>query len=183
MSIPGAPNPDPPSIQASRRTHYIVEQPVNSQWDELQQPIDSRIGLENEVMELRRRASAAAGETRRLQEERKWAISQGNRAREFQLGLDIKNYQTLSDSLNRKAAEKIAIARGQSLLAQGGDVEVSGLSTKDAIALTDRRLRSAKAAGDGFVRVSLAGNNLRISEHDRSGQKQVRTLLETYLRG
>lgn len=54
-------------------------------------PIDRRIGLENEVMELRRRASAAAGETRRLQEERKWAISQGNRAREFQLGL----YDTL----------------------------------------------------------------------------------------
>lgn len=88
MTIPGAPNPDPPSVQLSRRTKYDVpDRPFVSQWEGLQKPIDRRVGLENEVMELRRRASAAAGEASRLREEKKWAIEQGNRAREFQLGL------------------------------------------------------------------------------------------------
>lgn len=90
LGIPGAPEPDPPSVERHRRTkHHITDRPFTSQWEGLQQPIDRTIGLENEVTELRRRASAAAGEVRRLQEEKKWAIAQGNKAREFQLTLYV----------------------------------------------------------------------------------------------
>lgn len=91
MHIPGAPDPDPPAVQRHRRTkHNVPDQPFTSQWEGLQAPIDRRIGLENEVLELRRRASAAAGEVRRLREEKKWAIAQGNKAREFQLSLWVE---------------------------------------------------------------------------------------------
>jgi len=182
--IAGAPDPDPPSIQLSRRTDYnVLESPVMSQWEGLQQPLKRHMGLENEVTELRRRASAAAGQTRKLQEERKWAWDQSNPARAFQLGWDIKRFQELSEKLNREAAEKVAIARSHSLLAKGGDVELSGLSSTDAIDLTDRRLRSAKVAGDSHLRISLLGNTISVSHHDSRGRtNQVRTLLETHLR-
>lgn len=183
MHIPGAPDPDPPAVQRHRRTkHNVPDQPFTSQWEGLQAPIDRRIGLENEVLELRRRASAAAGEVRRLREEKKWAIAQGNKAREFQLSLDLKNFQELNEQLNRKAAERIAIARGQSLLAKGGDIELGGMTPAEAIDMTDKRLKKARANGDNFVRVSLAGTNLRVTAHGEEEQ-EVRPLLETFLRG
>ncbi|KAG8929247.1 hypothetical protein FRC00_001509 [Tulasnella sp. 408] len=183
IAIPGAPDPDPPAVERHRRTkHNIPDKPFTSQWEGLQAPIDRRIGLENEVIELRRRASAAAGEVRRLREEKKWAIAQGNRAREFQLSLELKNFQDLSEQLNRRAAERIAIARGQSLLAKGGDIELGGMTPAEAIDLTDKRLKKARANGDNFVRVSLAGTNLRVTAHGEEEQ-EVRPLLETFLRG
>jgi hypothetical protein len=84
--IEGAPDPDPPALQVARRTDSeVLESPVVSQWENLQRPLKGG-SLEREVTELRQRASAAAGQTRKLQEERKWAYSQGNPARAFQLG-------------------------------------------------------------------------------------------------
>lgn len=84
--IEGAPDPDTAAQQVSRRTNFdIPDAPVLSQWENLQKPLNG-VGLEREVTELRQRASAAVGQTRKLQEERKWAYSQGNPARAFQLG-------------------------------------------------------------------------------------------------
>ncbi|KAG9002545.1 hypothetical protein FRB93_011419 [Tulasnella sp. JGI-2019a] len=188
LMIEGAPTPDSLSKQLSRRTNFhIPDEPMQSPWEGLQSPLGPGLGLEEEVMELRRRASSAAGQTRKLQEEKKWALSQGNPARAFQLGWDIKRFQALSDLLNREAAEKIALARTQSLLAKGGDVNLFGFSSADAINLTDRRITSARAVGDSYLRISLAGmNNLSIAQHHRSNSASgatIRPLLETYLRG
>ncbi|KAG8850366.1 hypothetical protein FRB96_000430 [Tulasnella sp. 330] len=185
--IEGAPTPDSLSRQLSRRTNFhIPDEPMQSPWEGLQSPLGPGLGLEEEVTELRRRASSAAGQTRKLQEEKKWALSQGNPARAFQLGWDIKRFQALSDLLNREAAEKIALARTQSLLAKGGDVNLYGLSSADAINLTDRRLLSARVAGDQYLRISLKGmNNVSLSKrHSRTPSGAlIRPMLETYLRG
>lgn len=48
--------------------------------------------------------------------------------------------------------------------------------------MTDKRLKKARANGDNFVRVSLAGTNLRVTAHGEEEQ-EVRPLLETFLRG
>lgn len=86
----GVPTPDSLSKQLSRRTNFnLPDDPVSSPWEGLQSPLGPNLGLEEEVMELRRRASAAAGQTRKLQEEKKWALSQGNPARAFQLGWSV----------------------------------------------------------------------------------------------
>lgn len=63
--------------------------------------------LEREVSELRTRASLADTERRRFREEKKWAESQGNRARAEQMKWNIKRYTALMESFNREADLKI----------------------------------------------------------------------------
>jgi hypothetical protein len=60
----------------------------------------------SEVAALRAQAAAAEGDRRRYQEERKWAISQGNWARASQLGWQIRKYEALRDSFEREAKQK-----------------------------------------------------------------------------
>lgn len=60
----------------------------------------------SEVASLEREASAAAGHHRRLEEERSWALAQGNAARSFQLESEIKRYRALSEELANQLKEK-----------------------------------------------------------------------------
>lgn len=64
----------------------------------------SEIGTQ--ISSLRAQADAAAGDKRRIQEERKWAISQGNWARASQLGLQIRRYQALIESFAKEARRR-----------------------------------------------------------------------------
>lgn len=59
-----------------------------------------------QISSLRAQANAAAGDKRRIQEERKWAISQGNWARAGQLGLQIRRYQALIESFANEARRR-----------------------------------------------------------------------------
>ena len=63
--------------------------------------------VEREVARLRAKALNAAGQRRRFREERKWAWSQGNFARAFQLRWQVKKYQALADSFTREADQKL----------------------------------------------------------------------------
>jgi hypothetical protein len=63
--------------------------------------------LQHEVQELRTRASLADTERRRFREEKKWAESQGNRARAEQMKWNIKRYTALMDSFNKEADRKV----------------------------------------------------------------------------
>ena len=74
---------------------------------------DSGLGLspslspvEREVHVLRTGASFADGELRRCKEERKWAVSQGNIARAYQMKLEVKRYTALMQNFNREAELK-----------------------------------------------------------------------------
>lgn len=66
-----------------------------------------RTEIEREVARLRAKALHAAGQRRRFREERKWAWSQGNFARAFQLRWQVKKYQALADSFTREADQKL----------------------------------------------------------------------------
>jgi hypothetical protein len=61
-----------------------------------------------EINSLRAQANAAAGDKRRIQEERKWAISQGNWARASQLGWQIRKYQAIIESFAKEARRRKA---------------------------------------------------------------------------
>jgi hypothetical protein len=61
-----------------------------------------------QIASLRAQANAAAGDKRRIQEERKWAISQGNWARASQLGWQIRKYQALIESFAKEARRRKA---------------------------------------------------------------------------
>lgn len=63
--------------------------------------------IEREVARLRAKALHAAGQRRRFREERKWALSQGNLARAFQLRWQVKKYHALATSFTREADEKL----------------------------------------------------------------------------
>ncbi|KAF8581598.1 hypothetical protein K439DRAFT_213584 [Ramaria rubella] len=63
--------------------------------------------VEKEVAKLRAKALHATGQRRRFREERKWAMSQGNIARAFQLRWQVKKYQALADSFTREADQKL----------------------------------------------------------------------------
>ncbi|KDQ57835.1 hypothetical protein JAAARDRAFT_194102 [Jaapia argillacea MUCL 33604] len=63
--------------------------------------------LEREVAELRARASLADSERRRFKEERKWAISMGNKARAEQMGWQVRRYAALQESFNKEADKKL----------------------------------------------------------------------------
>ncbi|KAG8933092.1 hypothetical protein FRC02_012460 [Tulasnella sp. 418] len=183
--IAGAPDPDPPSIQLSRRNnHNVADEPVQSQWEEMQKPISGSIGLEREVLELRRRASAAEVQRRKLQEEQKWAWSQSNRARAFQLGWEIKRFQGLSESLNKEAEQRITKARQNSLDAKTGEIYVQGLSTNDAIALAEQRVKRAHEQGDSFVRISLGEVRVTSKRHGTRVHSARRTgpVIESHFR-
>lgn len=63
--------------------------------------------FEKEIARLRAKALDAAGQSRRCREERKWALSQGNLARAFQLRWQIKKYRALALSFTREADQKL----------------------------------------------------------------------------
>lgn len=63
--------------------------------------------VEREVAVLRARASLADSERRRFKEERKWALSQGNKARASQLAWQVKRYTALMESFHREADNKV----------------------------------------------------------------------------
>ncbi|GJJ06310.1 hypothetical protein Clacol_000501 [Clathrus columnatus] len=62
---------------------------------------------EKEVSRLRAKALYAEGQRRRCREERKWALSQGNLARAFQLRWQIKKYHALALSFTHEADQKL----------------------------------------------------------------------------
>lgn len=62
---------------------------------------------EREVAILRARASLADSERRRFKEERKWALSMGNKARANQLAWQVKRYAALMESYHREADAKV----------------------------------------------------------------------------
>ena len=62
---------------------------------------------ERQVAILRARASLADSERRRFKEERKWALSTGNKARASQLAWQVKRYAALMESFHREADAKI----------------------------------------------------------------------------
>ncbi|KAH7339621.1 hypothetical protein B0J17DRAFT_656015 [Rhizoctonia solani] len=66
--------------------------------------------LETEIAELRRQASAAAGQQRKYQEEQKYEYAQGNGARALQLAWEVKRYEALAESLTRQVGDKIVEA-------------------------------------------------------------------------
>ncbi|KAJ1304585.1 hypothetical protein OPQ81_005727 [Rhizoctonia solani] len=66
--------------------------------------------LEAEIAELRRQASAAAGQQRKYQEEQKYEYAQGNEERALQLAWEVKRYEALADSLTRQVGDKIVEA-------------------------------------------------------------------------
>ena len=68
--------------------------------------------VEREVARLRAKALSAAGQRRRFREERKWAWSQGNFARVFQLRWQVKKYQALADSFTREADQRLIEGTG-----------------------------------------------------------------------
>ncbi|KIJ49631.1 hypothetical protein M422DRAFT_27996 [Sphaerobolus stellatus SS14] len=63
--------------------------------------------IEKDVARLRAKALHAAGQRRRFREERKWALSQGNIARAFQLRWQVKKYHALANSFTKEADEKL----------------------------------------------------------------------------
>jgi hypothetical protein len=63
--------------------------------------------LQKEIADLRTRASLADTERRRFREEKKWAESQGNKARAEQMKWNIKRYTALMESFNREADLKV----------------------------------------------------------------------------
>jgi hypothetical protein len=62
--------------------------------------------LERDIHVLRTRAALADSERRRLKEERKWAISQGNLARASQMKWEMKRYNSLMETFSREAERK-----------------------------------------------------------------------------
>ena len=71
-----------------------------------------------QISTLRAQANAAVGDKRRIQEERKWAISQGNWARASQLGWQIKKYQALIESFAKEARRRKSEGSFASLIIQ-----------------------------------------------------------------
>lgn len=65
---------------------------------------------EREVAILRARASLADSERRRFKEERKWALSMGNKPRANQLAWQVKRYSALMESFHREADAKVVEA-------------------------------------------------------------------------
>jgi len=65
---------------------------------------------EREVAILRARASLADSERRRFKEERKWALSTGNKPRANQLAWQVKRYSALMESFHREADAKVVEA-------------------------------------------------------------------------
>jgi hypothetical protein len=59
--------------------------------------------LEREIAALRARASLADSERRRFREEKKWALSTGNKARAGQMSWQVKRYTALMESFHREA--------------------------------------------------------------------------------
>lgn len=62
---------------------------------------------QRQVAILRARASLADSERRRFKEERKWALSQGNKARANQLAWQVKRFAALMESYHREADAKV----------------------------------------------------------------------------
>ncbi|TFK54145.1 hypothetical protein OE88DRAFT_1717426 [Heliocybe sulcata] len=127
----------PPSITHSLSSSLPSSSLSNSTID----PHGILSPLEREVAELRARASLADTERRRFKEERKWALSQGNKARASQMAWQVKRYAALMESFNREADAKLiqsARLRGNARdgPSQGNRVEV--LPNRDFVVSTGR---------------------------------------------
>ncbi|CAL1707646.1 unnamed protein product [Somion occarium] len=92
---------------------YSVDTAPSISIDSVSSSIDPK-GLlsprEREVAILRARASLADSERRRFKEERKWALSMGNKARANQLAWQVKRYAALMESYHREADAKVVEA-------------------------------------------------------------------------
>ncbi|EIN11895.1 hypothetical protein PUNSTDRAFT_132042 [Punctularia strigosozonata HHB-11173 SS5] len=76
--------------------------------------------LEREIAALRARASLADSERRRFREEKKWALSMGNKARASQMSWQVKRYTALMESFHREAdARMIEAAKARDAAAYG----------------------------------------------------------------
>lgn len=96
---------------ATRSIHISDITSVDSSSDRLG-PVSSMTALEREIHVLRTRAALADSERRRLKEERKWAISQGNLARASQMKWEVKRYNALMETFNREADLKALAMEG-----------------------------------------------------------------------
>ncbi|KAF8342306.1 uncharacterized protein EI90DRAFT_1329391 [Cantharellus anzutake] len=97
-----APRVPPPAIKATREDLKKGRRDVEEDADE--------------VTSLEREASAAAGQSRRLQEERQWAEAAGNNTKAFELASEIRRYQALSAELERKLRHRRSISMDPSVI-------------------------------------------------------------------
>ena|SRR5258705_13865039 len=86
----------PPAIKAAREDLKKGKRDIEEELDE--------------VTSLEHEASAAAGQSRRLQEERQWAEASGNNTKAFELASEIRRYQALSGELERKLRHRRSIS-------------------------------------------------------------------------
>lgn len=89
---------------------YSIDTAPSISIDSVSSSIDPKGNLspqERQVAILRARASLADSERRRFKEERKWALSTGNKARASQLAWQVKRYAALMESYHREADAKI----------------------------------------------------------------------------
>ncbi|THH08271.1 hypothetical protein EW146_g9046 [Bondarzewia mesenterica] len=104
-----------------RRREFIESTPsittaTTQSWDSLSDWVDpnhTMDPLEREVAALRKKASLADSERRRFKEEKKWALSQGNKARASQMGWQVKRYSALMQSFHREADMRLLEASNQ----------------------------------------------------------------------
>ncbi|KAJ3482180.1 hypothetical protein NLI96_g7150 [Meripilus lineatus] len=92
---------------------YSIDTAPSISIDSVSSSIDPKGNLspqERQVAILRARASLADSERRRFKEERKWALSTGNKARASQLAWQVKRYAALMESYHREADAKIVEA-------------------------------------------------------------------------
>ena len=94
-----------------RRREFLESTPSTTTastntWESISDWVDpghTMTPLEREIAALRKKASLADSERRRFREEKKWALSQGNRARANQMGWQVKRYSALMQSFHREA--------------------------------------------------------------------------------
>lgn len=89
---------------------YSVDTAPSISIDSVSSSIDPKGTMspsERQVAILRARASLADSERRRFKEERKWALSTGNKARASQLAWQVKRYAALMESYHREADAKV----------------------------------------------------------------------------
>ncbi|PVG00346.1 hypothetical protein CPB86DRAFT_773802 [Serendipita vermifera] len=75
-------------------------------------------GLDKDTVVLMRKTASAEAEVKRLQEERKWAISQGNTARAMQLKWQVERSEALLKNYRKELEEKRASQKKPPSVAQ-----------------------------------------------------------------
>ncbi|KAI0081262.1 hypothetical protein K474DRAFT_1613843 [Panus rudis PR-1116 ss-1] len=102
--------PEPHVISPVPTLAYSVDTAPSISIDSVSSSIDPKGTMspaEREVAILRARASLADSERRRFKEERKWALSMGNKPRANQLAWQVKRYTALMESYHREADAKV----------------------------------------------------------------------------